>query len=110
MKKTLLFSAALLLAASTMSAAVPEGNLYLEGLNGVTAHEESNLFVLGERDDDDIDEGLWRWSIGSVEVTETTGTLTVSGPDGFSLGFDSDNEFGVTNNLTNMQGMLYLAE
>lgn len=110
MKKTLLFSAALLLAASTMSAAVPEGNLYLEGLNGVTAQEESNLFVLGERDDDDIDEGLWRWSISNVEVTETTGTLTVVGPDGFTLGFDSDNEFGVTNNLTNLQGMLYLAE
>lgn len=110
MKKTLLFSAALLLATSTMSAAVPEGNLYLEGLNGVIAHEESNLFVLGERDDDDIDEGLWRWSIGSVEVTETTGTLTVSGSDGFTLGFDSDNEFDATNNLTNMHKMLYLAE
>lgn len=110
MKKTLLFSAALLLAASTASAAVPEGNLYLEGLNGVTAHEESNLFVLGDRDEDDIDEGLWRWSIGSVEVTETTGTITVAGPDGFSLGFATDNEFGITNNLTNMQAMIYLTE
>ncbi|MDE6237753.1 MAG: hypothetical protein K2M45_07780, partial [Muribaculaceae bacterium] len=109
MKKSLLLSASLLFAASSMTAAVPQGNLYLKGLNGVQTESASNLFVLGERDEDDIDEGLWRWSISNVEVTESTGSLTVSGPNGFSLGFDVDNDFGITNNLSN-NSMVYLAE
>ena len=109
MKKSLLLSASLLFAASSMTASVPQGNLYLKGLNGVQTESASNLFVLGERDEDDIDEGLWRWSISNVEVTESTGSLTVSGPNGFSLGFDVDNEFGITNNLAN-NSMVYLAE
>ena len=108
MKKSLLFSASLLLAASSMSAAVPEGSFYLIGLNGETEQTESNHFVLGERDEEDIDEGVWRWSIASVEVTEATGALTIAGPDGFTLGFNAENEFGVTNNLTNTQSMIYL--
>ncbi|MDE6866930.1 MAG: hypothetical protein K2J23_05995, partial [Muribaculaceae bacterium] len=80
MKKSLLLSASLLFAASSMTAAVPQGNLYLKGLNGVQTESASNLFVLGERDEDDIDEGLWRWSISNVEVPESTGSLTVAGP------------------------------
>ena len=108
MKKSLLFSASLLLAASSMSAAVPEGSFYLIGLNGETEQTESNHFVLGERDEEDIDEGVWRWSIASVEVTEATGALTIAGPEGFTLGFNAENVFGITNNLTNTQSMIYL--
>lgn len=110
MKKSLLFSASLLFAASSMTAAVPEGNLYLMGLNGETAQTESNLFVAGERDEEDIDEGVWRWSIASVEVTEPTGSITIAGPDGFSLGYDSNNFLGLSNNLSNNQNNAYLAE
>lgn len=121
MKKSLLLAASLLLPAFTMPVMAddqtasgdltpPEGNYYLMGLNGETTQGESNLLIEGERDEDDIDEGYWRWSIPSIEVTETTGTITIAGPDGLVLGFSPINEeSGIANNLNNSMLMMEVA-
>lgn len=109
MKKTLLTVSLALLGSTTLMAAAPEGNLYLLGLNGDNTASAANHFVMAERTEDDIDEGMWRWSIPSVSVTAETGTVTVSDNASFKLGFDADNEFGITNSLTATQSMVYLA-
>ncbi|MDE6380742.1 MAG: hypothetical protein K2L11_09735 [Muribaculaceae bacterium] len=110
MKKNLLLISGILCSAVSLQAAAPEGNLYILGLNGDTTPSEANLLVLGERDEDDIDEGIWRWSLPEVNLTAAEGTVTVSDGASFSLGFDEDNQFGFTNDLTSSQSMIYMAQ
>ena len=63
MKKNLLLISGILCSAVSLQGAAPEGNLYILGLNGDTTPSEANLLVLGERDEDDIDDGIWRRSL-----------------------------------------------
>lgn len=109
MKKSLLTTCGMLCAATTLWAAAPEGNMYILGLNGETAPSEANCLVLGERSEDDIDEGLWRWMLPEFELTSTEGTITLTDGASLSLGFDENNEFGFTNDITPSQSILYLA-
>ncbi len=110
MKKSLLLSCGMLCAATTLWATAPEGNMYIIGLNGETVPSESNCLVLGERSEDDIDEGLWRWILPEYELSTTEGSITFTDGGSFTLGFDENNMFGFTNNLTISQSMIYLAQ
>lgn len=110
MKKTLLSASLMLLACASMSAAAPEGNIYLLGMNGDSTPSETNLLQPQERSADDIDEGVWRWAIPSLGITVENGTFTIGDGASFSLGFDADNEFGFTNAMSATQSMIYLAE
>lgn len=109
MKKSLQLTCGMLFASATLWAAAPEGNLYVLGLNGQTAPSDDNCLVLGERSEDDIEEGLWRWILPEFELTTTEGTLTITDGKSLTLGFDENNEFGFTNDLTKKQAMLYMA-
>lgn len=84
--------------------------MYVIGLNGETAPSEANCLVLGERSEDDIDEGLWRWILPEYELSTTEGSITFTDGGSFTLGFDENNMFGFTNNLTISQSMIYLAQ
>lgn len=110
MKKFLLSVACCMAAAAGFSAEVHEGNFYVLGLNGNSTPGVDNKLTLLERTEDDIDEGMWRWEIPVVNITEETGTLTVGNGADFKLGFQEDNIFGMTNDLTARQSMLYLAQ
>ena len=110
MKKNLLLISGILSSALTLQAAAPEGNLYILGLNGDATPSEANRLILGERDEDDIDEGIWRWSIPEINLTATEGTVTVSDGASLNLGFDENNQFGFTNDLTSSQSMIYMAQ
>lgn len=109
MKKTLLTLVLASSAGVTLLAAAPAGELYLLGLNGNNTADAATRFVLGDRDEDDIEEGLWRWRLEDVTVSQTSGTLTISNNADFKLGFDTGNEAGFTNELSNTQTNLYLA-
>lgn len=102
--KKILLSAAAVAATMSLQAAVPEGNLTVVGLS-----DEGIVLPLGERDEDDIDDGLWRWRNDAVNVTKESGTFTVTAADGFKLGFDADNEFGMTNEISDSMTQTYLA-
>lgn len=110
MKRNLLLACGFLGAAATLQAAAPEGNMYILGLNGDNTPSEANCLVMGERSEDDVDEGIWRWVLPSIELTVTEGTLTLTDGVSLSLGFKEDNEYGITNDLTPAQSMLYLAQ
>lgn len=110
MKKNLLLVSGILSSAISLQAAVPEGNLYILGINGDSTPSDANCLVLGERDEDDIDEGIWRWSLPEINLTATEGKVTISDGEAFSLGFDEDNQFGFTNDLTTSQSMIYMAQ
>lgn len=102
--KKILLSAAAVAATLSLQAAVPEGNLTVVGLS-----DEGIVLPLGERDEDDIDEGLWRWRNDAVNVTKESGTFTLTAADGFKLGFDAGNEFGMTNEISDSMTQTYLA-
>lgn len=108
MKKTLQATCGMLFAVATLQAAAPEGNMYIIGLNGDDTPSDMNCLMLGERDEDDIEEGIWRWQLPEIELTAPEGSFTITDGDVLKLGFDSDNIFGITNNLTPSQGMIYL--
>lgn len=109
MRKNYLLAAAGAVSAFAMNAADPEGDLYILGLNGVTAPEVSNTLVMQERTEDDIDEGVWRWALDSFDLQQTEGAFTVSDGKSMTLGFDSENVFGITNNMTTAQSIIYMA-
>ncbi|MDE7347918.1 MAG: hypothetical protein K2N48_14400 [Muribaculaceae bacterium] len=110
MKKNLLLISGILSSALTLQAAAPEGNLYILGLNGESTPSEGNQLILGERDEDDIDEGIWRWSLPEFNLTATEGTVTISDGATLNLGFDENNQFGFTNDLTSSQSMIYMTQ
>lgn len=110
MKKSLLLTCGMLCASVTLWGAAPEGNMYIIGLNGETEPSDSNCLVLGERSEEDIDEGLWRWILPEIELTTTEGAVTFTDGASLTLGFDENNEFGFTNDITTSQGMIYLAQ
>lgn len=107
--KKLLLSAALPLAAMTMVAEPPTGAVHVLGLNGDTTPSEANIMTVGDRDEDDIDEGIWRWSIPSFEITQETGTINVTVGEQLTLGYDSEGEFNLKNELSTGNSMLYMA-
>ena len=96
--------------AMTVSAAAPEGDLYVLGFNGATTPAPDLKLVALERSEEDIDEGLWRWKLENLDVTVPSGSFTISGSNGFTLGFDADNDFGFSNEVSEKQTMMYLAE
>lgn len=110
MKKNLLLISGILCSAISLQASAPEGNLYILGINGDTTPSDANCLMLGERDEDDIDEGIWRWSLPEIDLTATEGKVTITDGASFSLGFDEDNQFGFTNDLTSSQSMIYMAQ
>ena len=110
MKKNLLLISGILCSAISLQAAAPEGNLYILGINGDSTPSEANCLILGERDEDDIDEGVWRWSLPDINLTTAEGAVTISDGATFSLGFDENNQFGFTNDLTSSQSMIYMAQ
>ena len=110
MKKNLLLISGILCSAISLQAAAPEGNLYILGINGDSTPSEANCLILGERDEDDIDEGVWRWSLPDINLTTAEGAVTISDGATISLGFDENNQFGFTNDLTSSQSMIYMAQ
>ena len=96
--------------AAIMLSAVPEGNMYLLTPDATTPGANNEL-TLQERSEDDIDEGMWRYANADFNIGTESGTLTLSDASGaFILGFDSENEFGIDNNLTETQNMVYLRQ
>lgn len=93
-----------------MLGAVPEGNMYLLTPEATTPGADNEL-TLQERSEDDIAEGFWRYLNADFTIGSESGTLTLSDASGnFILGFDTENEFGIENNLTMTQNMLYLRQ
>lgn len=109
MRKNYLLAAAGVVSAIAMNAAAPEGDLFILGLNGVTVPDASNTLVMQERSEDDIDEGVWRWAIDSFDLQQTEGSFTVSDGKSLTLGFDTENAFGLTNSMTATHNMIYMA-
>lgn len=96
--------------AAIMLGAVPEGNMYLLTPDATTPGANNEL-TLQERSEDDIDEGMWRYANVDFNIGSGSGTVTISDASGaFILGFDSENEFGIDNNLTATQNMVYLRQ
>lgn len=110
MKKNLLLISGILCGAISLQAAAPEGNLYILGINGDSTPSDANCLMLGERDEDDIDEGIWRWTLPEINLTAAEGSVTISDGASLNLGFDENNQFGFTNNLTASQSMIYMAQ
>lgn len=93
-----------------MLGAVPEGNMYLLTPEATTPGGDNEL-TLQERSEDDIEEGFWRYLNDNITIGSETGTLGISdATETFRLGFDTENEFGIDNNLTATQNMIYLRQ
>lgn len=108
MKKLYLLATAVLFSVTAMSASAPSGDLYILGMNGNSTPDASNMLSLQPRSEEDIDEGIWRWSLPSVNIEQTEGSFTISDNVSLSLGYDGDNEFGLSNSITTAQAMVYL--
>lgn len=110
MTKRLLIMSMACASAAIMLGAVPEGNMYLLTPDATTPGADNEL-TLQERSEDDIEEGFWRYLNDDFTIGSESGTLTLSDASGaFILGFDSENEFGIDNNLTETQNMVYLRQ
>lgn len=109
MKKFLL-SILAALPALTMSAD-PETPLYIIGLNGIKDTDPSMELTLStDRTEDDIDEGIFRYSNPEITITEAGAFNIVNADKSFSLGYSPDNLMGSSNELSATAPMMYLYE
>lgn len=110
MKKFLLSVTAMAIPA-LMSAAAPEGALYLLGLNGVDTPDESLALAFDEnRTEDDIDEGVYRWNNPEIALTQAGNFNVATADKSLVLGYDPDNFMGAPNDLSSTSTMMYLCK
>lgn len=92
-----LLLASMLFCASVMSAEPPQSGFNLIGFNGETAASDSNLLAYQPGDEEDEDDGIYRFVNESFEVVDCTDGFKAVGIEGMTLGFDEANEFGFAN-------------
>ena len=109
MRKTLL-SAMLISACAAMAIEQPQTGFYLAGINEITEKSDNNTLTYQPGDEDDLEEGIFRYVNEAVEITEGNGTFMVIGDEGMELGYDDNNFMGALNVINDIQNMLYLKE
>lgn len=88
----------------------PQTGFYISGINGVTQATESNTLTYVPGNEDDVEEGIYRYMNDDVIVEGETETITIVGFEGMEIGYDADNFMGMPNILSNMSNRLYLTE
>ena len=108
--RKLLLSAMALTTASMFAINEPQSGFYLSGINSETEATANNTLTYVPGDEDDIEEGIYRYINEAVEITEESGMFTIVGAEGMMLGYDDNNIMGAFNVINNIQNMLYLKE
>ena len=99
-----------LLAAISMFAEAPQTAFNLIGFNGEASASETNLLEYVPGDADDEEEGMYRYINEDFQIESCASGFMVVGAEGLKLGFDSDNELGYTNEVTELSAVAPLAE
>lgn len=87
----------------------PQSGFFLSGLNGETTATTNNTLTYVPGDEDDIDEGIYRYRNDNVEINGEC-TFIIDGSEGMKIGYDPDNFMGMENILSDKSSSLYLTE
>lgn len=105
---SMLFSAFCLMAQT--EANPPQTAFFLSGINGETTATENNTLSYIPGDDDDIEEGIYRYGNANVVIEDCADGLSIVGAEGMIIGYDPDNFMGQENLLNDKSTNLYLIE
>ena len=88
----------------------PQTGFFISGINGVTVQTESNTLTYVPGDEDDLEEGIFRYMNNDFIVAGETETITIVGLEGMKLGYDPNNFMGTSNIISDKSSSLYLTE
>ena len=108
MKKFLLST--LIMSAAVSMAAPPQTGFYLSGFNGESEATESNRLTYVPGNEEDEDEGIYRFINDNFVISECQNGFFAIGEEGLKLGFNVDNDFGFSNMVNQYATMTSLAE
>lgn len=108
MRKLLLTTA--IVSAFSVMAEPPQTSFYLSGFNGVSTSTEANTLAYSPGNEDDEEEGLYRFICNDFVVENCPEGFYAVGADGLKLGFDEGNEFFTTNMVNDVSTMIGMAD
>lgn len=88
----------------------PQTAFYISGINGVTEATENNTLTYVPGNEDDAEEGIYRYMNDNLIVEGETKTISIVGLEGMKIGYDPNNFMGSPNILTDKASSLYLTE
>lgn len=108
MKKSLL--GIMLFSSVAALAAAPQTGFYLSGINGETSATENNTLTYVPGDEEDEEEGIYRFINGAMTINSCDGGFLAVGAEGLKLGYDADNLMGAENMVNDYATIGYLAD
>lgn len=109
MKKFLL-STMLFSAVTMMAQNAPQTGFFLSGINGETTATENNTLSYVPGDEEDEEDGIYRYVNENVVIESCENGLVIMGLEGMEIGYDPDNFLGMENIINNKSNSLYLRE
>ena len=88
----------------------PQTGFFISGINGVTTANENNTLNYVPGNEDDEEEGIYRYMNDNIIVEGETETITIEGFEGMTIGYDPNNFMGMPNILNDKSSSLYLTE
>lgn len=108
--RKILLSSLLLSATAVFAADQPQSGFWISGINGESTQTENNTLTYVPGDEDDIEEGIYRYINEAMEIKSCNDGFTIVGAEGMILGYDKDNYMGAPNLVNDKSAMMYLIE